>query len=345
MLGPAREVIRMSINRTRGVEKPPRVVFADGYEDTVLKAVDLIVSEGFATPVLLGPRFMVERRAQELGLQLDDIEIINPLEQEADCERYADAYWERKQKQGVTRQLARKMLNQRNYFAASMVAHGEADVYVEGFAGQYFQSLKIAEDVLGLRPDVARPVGVSAVVFKNRLFLFADTACTIDPSAEELVNVARFAVEPAPLFDMTPRVAFLSFSNYGASDHPEAEKIRRAVSLMDEAGFDFEYCGEMTVDIALDGEARQEFYPFSDLERDANVLIFPNLAASNIATALLETVGGAEVLGPVHRGFRHPVVLLTPNMSSTDIHNLVAMATGQEAVLGEVRSLAEARTA
>ena len=332
MLGPARELIRTSINRSRRGDHIPRVVFADGAEANVLQAVELALEDGFIKPILLGNPARIEKQIAELGLKLGKVEIIHP-DEDARFETFAERHWEKQQRRGLTRNRAEKEMSRRSHYAAMLVAEGHADIYVSGFTDRYAEALGIAEDIIGLQPGVVRPVGVTAVVYKNRLFMFADTAVSVEPTPEELVNIAKFAVEPAPLFDITPRVAFLSFTNFGSYDHPNVDKVRAAVELLDKEGVDFAYDGEMTVDVALDAGLREQEFPFARLEKNANVLVFPNLAAANIATRLLNTLGGAETLGPVHRGFNKTVVILSGRMGPTEIHNLVALAAGQQAVL------------
>ncbi|RMF12919.1 MAG: NADP-dependent malic enzyme [Candidatus Dadabacteria bacterium] len=331
MLGPARELIRTSIDHTRQSEQPARVAFADGAEDAVLLAIEQATEEGFIQPILIGNPSRIEARIRALGLQLDNAEIVHP-DEHPEFERFVDEYWRSHQRQGVTRNRAEKLLSRRSHFAAAMVSNGLADIYVAGHTDRYMDTLEVAEDLIGLRDGVLRPVGVTAVVYKTRLFLFADTAVAVDPDVDELVNIARFAVEPAPLFDMTPRVAFLSFANYGAYRHPQVDRVRQAVERLKATGADFVFDGEMTVDVALNQELRDGVFPFSELDQDANVLIFPNLAAAQIATQLLGNVGGAETLGPVHRGFRRTVVILSAGMGPGEIHNLVALAAGQQAI-------------
>ncbi|XP_060085537.1 NADP-dependent malic enzyme-like [Ylistrum balloti] len=331
MLGPARELIRTSINRSRRRETMPRVVFADGGETNVLIAVEQAVQEGFIRPILLGNKARIEQNIKKLDLKIKGLEIIHP-DEDGRFQTFIDHYWQRKQRQGITKDRATKQLSRRSHFGAMLVSQGEADIYVAGYTDRYSESLRIAEDIIGLRAGVQRPAAVTAVVYKSRLFLFADTAVSVDPTAEELVNIAKFAVEPAPLFDMTPRVAFLSFANFGAYDHPQVDKVRRAVEQLEAEGVDFIFDGEMTVDVALDQTLRESVFPFSKLETNANVLIFPNLAAAQMATQLLTKIGGAEMLGPVHRGFNRTVVMLSAGMGPTDIHNLIAMAAGQQAI-------------
>lgn len=333
MLGPARELIRTSINRSRSGTRLPRVAFADGGELTVLQAVEQALEDRFIHPILLGNRERIEKTIKDNGLKIDDIEIVHP-DEDRQFKQFADTYWERNQRSGLTRNRAAKELSRRSHFAAMLVAQGRADIYVAGFTDRYIDTLKVAENIIGLRPGVTRPVGVTAVVYKSKLMLFADTSVSVEPSAQELVNIAKFAVEPAPLFDMTPRVAFLSFTNFGAYDHPAVDTVKQAVHMLEKEGVDFVFDGEMTVDVALDEALRKQEYPFSRLEKNANVLVFPNLAAAQIATRLLSSVGGAELLGPVHRGFNKTVVILSGRMGPTEIHNLIAMAAGQEAVQG-----------
>lgn len=332
MLAPARGLIRTSINRSKDSKARPRVVFAEGDEARILKAIELVMDDDIIEPIVLGPRDRIEQRISELGLSLGGLQILDHFADPA-LEGYVDRFMDTHHRRGFTRQRAWREVRRRTTYASMMVADGRADIFVGGMHRTLETNLRNAVDLIGLRPDVPLPVGVSALVLKGRLLMFADTAVTSKPTPEQLVSIARRAVEGARMFSTEPRVAFIGASNFGARDDADSLRLRRAVEILDASGVDFAYEGEMTVDIALNAELRSELYPHGRLDKDANVLIFPNLAAAHAAMRLLAVVGGAEVLGPVYRGFRQPVVILGPTQSASEICNLVAMAAGKLAAL------------
>ncbi|HEX4621247.1 MAG TPA: phosphate acyltransferase, partial [Myxococcaceae bacterium] len=239
-----------------------------------------------------------------------------------DSARYAERYFQLRQRRGVTLVEANKRLRQRNYHATMMLECGEADGMVTGLTWSYGESIRAPLEVIRTLPG-KRTGGVYIVVLKNDFKLFADCTVNIDPSAEELAQIASQTADLARYFDVTPRVAMLSYSNFGNDDGASPRKVREATELLRSKRPDLEVDGEMQVDPALDAELRREEFPFCRLQDDANVFIFPNLDAANIAYKLVRRLGGAEVIGPVLLGMRKPVNVLQLGAS---VQEIVALA-------------------
>jgi malate dehydrogenase (oxaloacetate-decarboxylating)(NADP+) len=307
-------------------KRPAKVVLDDGEHARVLQAAHILRDEGICEPLLLGSRVAIEAAIVEHKLEdeLEGVTIVDPSDGDR-LERYAETYWTLRQRHGVNREVAEKRVRRRAYFAALMVAGGEADGMVTGLRQSYPEAVRPALEIIRTRPG-RRAGGVYIVVTRNDFKFLADCTMNPEPSAEELAEVAVATADLARDFDVTPRVALLSYSNFGNSDAGESPaRVRRAVALARELRPDLELDGEMQVDAALVAEERLERYPFSALESDANVLVFPSLDAANIAYKLLWRFGGAEVIGPILLGMNKPVNVLQQNAGVTEIVNLAAL--------------------
>jgi malate dehydrogenase (oxaloacetate-decarboxylating)(NADP+) len=325
-LGPGREVMRWMTSRAR--RAPKRVVLAEGHSGKVIRTAAAMIEEGVAHPILMGRPSTVMEKAESLGLTLDGVEILFAAEEEALRERYAGELFQRRARKGLTLAEARANMYKPIYFALSMLRSGDADAVVAGLESNYPEILRPSLEVVGVAEGVNRVAGLYMLAFPNReLLFFADTTVNIDPDAETLADIALLSARFVRDLGITPRIAMVSFSNFGSARHPEAEKVAVAVGLVRERDSELIIDGEVQADTAVDGTKLQEIYAFSRLTEPANVLIFSNLSAANAAYKLLDRLGGAEVIGPVLLGMSRPVHILQRGSSAQDVLNLVTVAT------------------
>jgi malate dehydrogenase (oxaloacetate-decarboxylating)(NADP+) len=322
-LGRARGVMRGLINRA--ISNPKRVVFPEGEEPKVIRAARICVDDGIAQPILLGDREAIERKARGMNVPLDDIQIDDPATSHKRDE-YAQHMWARRQRKGMSLDEARRRLFNGNYFGSCMVVRGDADALVSGVNLHYPETIRPALEVIGAHPKAGLVSGMYLLVFEKHLVFCADTTVTIDPTAEQLAQIAYSASRIARTMGVEPRIAMLSFSNFGSVRHPEAEKMARAVQLLRQRDPSLVVDGEMQADTAFDPEIIERDYPFSTLKERANVLIFPNLSAGNIAYKLLNHLGGAAAIGPILVGMSRPVHVLERGADVQDIVNMAAVA-------------------
>ena len=324
-LGPGGEVMRGLIDRAR--KHPMKVVLADGYNERVIRAAQEIVEEGIAAPVLIGREDKINEIAELHGLNLEGVEVVHPIVSDEVRHAYAEALYESRKRKGLTRAEARSRMYQPTYFAGMMVRQGDADAVVGGIESHYSELIRPALEVIGRADGVRKVAAMYVVALRDReLLFFGDTAVNIDPDPNTLTDIALLTAGFVEKLGIVPRIAMLSFSNFGSVRHPEAQKVRQAVMQVKELRPDIEIDGEMQADTALNTEILQSQYAFSDLKRAANVLIFPGLASANSAYKLLAELGGAEVIGPILLGMRHPVHFLQRGSTVQDIINLVTFA-------------------
>jgi malate dehydrogenase (oxaloacetate-decarboxylating)(NADP+) len=322
-LGRGREVIRTVIGKAKQNKK--RIVFPEGEEPKILRAAQHLVDEGIATPILLARPDVVKARSADLGLELgDDVAIINPVESDL-MSRYSEVLYELRNRRGVTRKEAPVLLSNPNMFGAMMVHMGDADAMVAGLTQHYPDTIRPALQVIRVEDD-SRVAGVYMMVFENDVKFFADTTVTIEPTAEDLAEIAIETAKVARRFDIEPRVAMLSFSNFGSTRHPLADKVRRATEIVREREPDLIVDGEMQADTAVSEKILTETYAFSALSQPANVLIFPSLEAGNIAYKLMQRLGNAVAVGPILMGLRKPVHVLQRGAEVDEIIDMAAIA-------------------
>ncbi|MFQ5746148.1 MAG: NADP-dependent malic enzyme [Gemmatimonadota bacterium] len=322
-LGPARELMRTLMNRAKLT--PKRIVLPEGEEDTVVRASHAIREERLGTPILLGDPSRVRETAARLEIDLEGIEIIDPRTSDRVSE-YADRFFELRQRKGATRGGALTRMREAIYYGAMMLETGEADTLVAGVNMTYPDALRPALQVVGMETGVRRVAGLYLMVFRDELYFFADTTVNIDPPAEDLAETAIVTADFARRLGAEPRVAMLSFSNFGSAVHPESVKVRDAVRIVKERRPDLVVDGEMQADTAVVDDILRSSFPFSDLKKHANVLIFPALSAANIAYKLLDRLGGAEAIGPILLGMARPVHILQRGATVEDIANLAAIS-------------------
>jgi malate dehydrogenase (oxaloacetate-decarboxylating)(NADP+) len=309
----------------RAQNAPKRVVFPEGEEPKVIRAARRLVDEGIAQPILLGNRLIIEHLARDLSLSLEDITTDDPYSS-ALRDRYATALWERRQRKGLSLSEAHQRLLIPNYFGSMMVAMQDADALVSGVNLHYPETIRPALEVIGAHPRAGLVSGLYMLVFEKHVVFCGDTTVNIEPTAEQIAQIGYAAARIVRTFGIEPRVAMLSFSNFGSVRHPEADKMARAVALLRARDPSLAVDGEMQADTALDEQKLNKTYPFAMLKEPANVLIFPNLSAGNIAYKLLHHLGGAKAIGPILVGMRRPVHVLEEGAEVEDIVNMAAVA-------------------
>ncbi|MFM8567737.1 MAG: NADP-dependent malic enzyme [Gemmatimonadota bacterium] len=319
-LGRARGIMRGLISRAQ--HDPKRVVFPEGEDPKILRAAQRLVDEAIAHPILLGRLERVRQTAEELGIPLDGITLIEPATA-AQRDRYAQLLWQKRQRKGLSLVEANQRITRATTFGSVMVAAGDADALLGGLGKHYPETVRPALEVIGAHTQVGLASGLYMLVFEKHVVFFADTTVNIDPSAEQLALIAASAAQLARTFGVTPRVAMLSFSNFGSVKHPEAQKMAEAVRILRQRDPGLVVDGEMQADTAFSAEVLAGRYEFSALKEAATVLIFPNLSAGNIAYKLLTQLGGATAIGPILVGMQHPVHVLE---QGADVHEIVNMA-------------------
>ncbi|MCA4893605.1 MAG: NADP-dependent malic enzyme [Cytophagales bacterium] len=308
-------------------KKPKRILFAEADHHKILKAAQILRDEEIAIPVLLGSREDIERLIVEHRLDLSGCEIIDPREEKELTNQYAEAYFEKRARKGITRKEAHRQMRDRNVFGAMMVEFGKADALVSGLTKDYSKTILPSLQIIGMGKGVNRVAGMYIIMNKKGTFFFADCSVNVNPSADELVNIIGLAARGVKFFDIEPRVAVLSYSNFGSSKGEIPEKVQQAVQLAKEKYPDLILDGDIQANVAFNIELQKEIYPFSALANEgANTLIFPNLAAGNIAYKLLMEIGGAEAIGPILLGMKKPVHILQIGSSIRDIVNMAAIA-------------------
>ncbi len=325
-LGGAHKFMRTIINRA--CKEPRRIVYPEGENATVLRACDIVLDEGLATPILIGNKARIEAVIAELGLRLHGgVEIIDPLEF-AGRQTYIDALYELRKRKGMTRYDARRLIEtDHNYFGTMMVRMGDADGIVSGLTHHYPETLRPALQVIGTRDGVKKVASMYAMVLEDKVYFFADTTVNVEPGSEDLAEIALLAAEEARHLGIEPRVALLSFSNFGSVKHPLVTKVQQALQLIRERDPELIVDGEMQADTAVSPEIVQETYPFTAFKDGANVLLFPDLQSSNIAYKLIQHLGKAEAVGPILMGMRNPVhVVQIGSTNEEDVVNMTAIA-------------------
>lgn len=331
LLGSTYTVMRGIKNRVKtGCSNPKAratLVFPEGESIKILRAAQRIREEGIAEPILLGNEQKIQKMIQEMGLEenLKGVKLIRPSTHEY-CDQYAQKFFEKRMRKGATLAVAKQLMRQNNYFGAMMVEMGHADGLLNGISQSYPETLKPAIQVIGVKPG-SRLAGIYMMVFKKRVLWFADTTVNIQPNAEELADIAIQTALTAKSFMVEePRVAMLSFSNFGSNNHPLATLVREATQLVKKRAPGLIIDGEMQADTAVTPEISTESFPFNQVAGNANVLIFPDLQSGNIAYKLMARLGAAEAIGPILVGMNKPVFVLQQNSDVNDVVNMAAIS-------------------
>ena len=294
--------------------------------------------EGIAFPILLGNERKIRKIAEANKIDLSELPIIDPMSDEAEEKRnsFGDIYFEKRQRKGVNRYESKKLMRDRNYYGSMMVETGEADAMISGLSKNYPDTIRPALQIIGTEDHVNKIAGMYIVITKKGPLFLADTTVNFNPAAEELADITLMVAKEVKSFNIRPRIAMLSYSNFGSSNSPEAKLVARAREIVKERDPILVVDGEMQASLAFNKEILQENYPFSELVNyDVNTLIFPNLAAGNIAYNLLKEVGGADAIGPILLGLKKPVHVLQLGSSVRSIINMALIAVIDAQVKGK----------
>jgi len=316
--------------KARASGAPCRVVFAEGEDERVLRAVQVVIDEAVARPILVGRPAVLARRLERFGLRMrpdEDFDIVNP-ESDPRYRTYCEAYHRMTARRGVTMQYARiEMRRRHTLIGAMLIHHGDADAMICGTFGTHGIHLRYLDQVLGKRPGTNVYAAMNILMLPGRQVALVDTHVNVDPSAEEIAEIAIAAADELRRLGISPRVALLSHSNFGTSEAPCALKMRRALELIRAQAPQLEVDGEMHADCAVDTASRQAIMPMSTLKGDANLLVCPGIDSANIAYNLLKTISGNNVaVGPILLGMARPVHILTPSATVRRIVNMAALA-------------------
>lgn len=326
-LGRYERLSRVILNKAK--TEPKRVVFADAENVQVLKAAQQVRDEGIAHPILLGNLAAIHELIREHDLDLDEVKIIDPRSPESDdsINRYAQLYYDKRKRKGMTPSESRRTMYYRNYFGAMMVENGEADAFISGLTRTYPDTIRPALQVIGKQEGVDRVAGMYILLTPRGPLFFSDTTVNLDPTVEELVEITELTAKAIERFNIKARIAMVTYSNFGSAQGKDAEKMSKAVAILKKKHPEMVVDGEVQAHLAFDTQLLQKNHPFSELiDGGANTLIFPNLSASNIAYNLLKEAAQLETIGPILLGLKKPVHVLQLGSSVREIVNMVAIA-------------------
>ena len=337
MLSRSREVMNAVLEKAR--RDPRRIVFPEGEHPKILRAAKILAEEGICKPILLAREEKIKALARELQLPLDQIEFIH-TDTSPKLPAYAKRYEQLRFRSGVTADSAARAVRMRNVYGPLMLDAGDADGVISGLTQSYPETIRPALQLVGTAPGVGRVSGLYILMLKDRTFFFADTTVNIDPSAEELAEIATLTADAVRRFDIEPRIAMISFSNFGSNTHANALKVKKAVALLKSARPDLPVEGEMQADCAVVPEMLEAEYPWATV-RNPNILIFPDLQSANAAYKLVWRLAGAEAIGPILLGMARSVHVLQRGVDVNDIVNLAAIAVvdAQEKAAGKQNRL------
>ena len=326
-LGLDNELIRTLTARAK--RNPKKVVFAEAEHYKILKAAQQVKDDGIAEPILLGRRQKILDLIEEFALEMDDVCIIDPKEikQEDKRHEYGDIFWEKRKRKGITQFEARKLMRERNYYGSMMVEMGDADALISGITRNYRATVKPALEVIGKEEEVNNVVGMYIMRTKKGTLFLADTTINLDPTAEEIADMSILIAKKVKQFRIKPRIALLSYSNFGSTRTKDSEKMAKAAAILKEENPNLVVDGEIQGDFALDTEKMQRIFPFSPLaEKSANTLIFPNLSSGNMAYKLIQEIAEVDSIGPVLVGMKKPVHILQLGCTVREIINMVTLS-------------------
>ncbi|NDG51613.1 MAG: NADP-dependent malic enzyme [Flavobacteriia bacterium] len=313
---------------TKAKRNPKRIVFAEAEHYKILKAAQEVKDEGIAIPILLGREGRIRQLIEDNVLDLDDVQILDPKsdEQRERRNQFGKILFEKRKRKGMTLPEAQKLMRERNYFGSMMVDQGMADAFISGISRNYPSTLRPALQIIGTEEGVDKVAGMFILNTKKGTLFLADTTININPTAEELANITMLTAKTVRRFNVVPRIALLSYSNFGSSMNSKVAKITEALNIINEAEPNLSVDGEIQADFALNKEKREQIFPFSDLKENANTLIFPNLESGNIAYKLMQEFDDVEAIGPILIGMKKPVHILQLGCSVREIVNMVTIA-------------------
>jgi len=325
-LGLDNKLIRVITSKAK--RNPKRVVFAEADSYKILKAAQIVNDEGIAKPILLGNIDKITSMIKENNLDLPGVPIIDPRSksEEKNRNRFGDNLFDKRKRRGLTQYEARKLMQERNYFGASMVETGSADALISGLTRKYPDTIRPALQVIGVEDGIRLIAGMYIIITKKQPYFFADTTVNINPTVQDLVDITVLTAETVKQFNLQPRIAMLSYSNFGSAEGEEVEKIRKAVEILQKQYPGLIVDGEIQANFALNKRLMKEQFPFSELTKKAvNTMIFPNLVSGNIAYKLMQEMGEAEAIGPVLLGMKKSVHILQMGSSVREIVNMVTI--------------------
>ncbi len=324
-LGLDNKLIRVVTSKAK--QNPQRIVFTEADTYKILKAAQIVRDEGIAKPILLGNKEKIARLIAENNLELGDTPIIDPRQEDEKRSEFGDLFFRKRKRRGYTLYEAKKIMNERNYYGAMMVETGEADAMISGLTRKYSDTIRPALQIIGTQDSVKKVAGMYIMITKKGPVFFADTTVNVSPTAEDLAEITVLTAWAVQQFNVKPRIALLSFSNFGSSNEKEAEKVRDAVAILHQKYPGMTVDGELQANFALNPALLSDNFPFCEFANEgANTLIFPNLEAGNIAYKLLQEMGAAEAIGPILLGMKKPVHVLQLGSSVREIVNMVTIA-------------------
>jgi len=326
-LGKDNRLMRSLVNKAK--TNPKRVVFGEANTYKILKAAQMVRDEGIAKPILLGNKEKINKLIAEHHLDLHEIPIIDPFDNENEAMRndYAEILWKKRQRKGLTQYDCRRKMTERNYFGAMMVETGAADAMISGLTRKYSAPVVPAIQCIGTAEGHSRLAGLYMIITKRGPFFFADCTMNVDPTAEELVEITTLTAKTVKQFNVTPRIAMLSYTNFGSSAGDIPNKVQKAVKILHKDFPGLIVDGDLQANFALNNTLLEEEFSFSTLaDKDVNTLIFPNLSSANIAYKMMQELGGAEAIGPILMGLKKPVHVLQLGSSVREIVNMVTIA-------------------
>ena len=322
-LGYSQEILRLMIHKAK--KNPKRVIFPEGEEEKIIRAANAVALEGIAKPILVGNRNTILASIKEFGMDEKIFEIID-MNTCSKCKKYAEEFFKLRQRKGITLKRAYSLMHNHNYYAPMAIKMGDADALISGIAHRYPTTIRPALQIVGLKENFKVVSAMHIVVVNRKVYFFADTTINITPDAETLAQIAISTADTVKEFDITPKVAMLSFSNFGSSINAESLKIKEATEIVKKLRPDIIIDGEMRLDTAVNPRIAKERFPFSDIKGNANVLIFPDLNSGNIAYKMMRNLTNSTVFGPVLMGIKKPVHILPRESTVEDIINLTAIA-------------------
>jgi malate dehydrogenase (oxaloacetate-decarboxylating)(NADP+) len=322
-LGLSKELIRVMIHKAQ--KHPVKVVYPEGEEEKIIRAAHVAYHDHMAYPILLGNEKIIKDEIERLGYEQNEFKIFDPESSEKRFV-YADAFFKKRSRKGATLKDAQGFMKKGNYFGSMMVELGEADALISGLTTNYPTTIRPALQCVGIKEGLKIVSGLYIVFAKQDAYFFADTTVNVNPTAEQLAEIAISTADVVKKFDLTPRIAMLSFSNFGSASYPESVKVKKATELVKQQRPDLIIDGEMQADTAVVPEIIEKEFPFSNLKGRANVLVFPDLNSGNIAYKLMARIGQASVVGPILMGMSKPIHVLQRGATVDDIINMTAIA-------------------
>ena len=322
-LGLSKEIVRVMIHKA--MKNPKKVVYPEGEEENIIRAAHTVYSDGIAKPILLGNEKIIKKEIERIGYDVSEFQIIDP-ETGDKCDEYAAAFLKKRQRRGATLWDAKNLIHKPNYYGAMMVEVGAADALISGYTTSYPNTIRPALQCIGIQDGFKIVSGLYIVIAKKETYFFADCTVNVNPNAEELAEIAISAASVVKAFDVVPKIAMLSFSNFGSAAYPESIKVKEAVEIVKSKMPELIIDGEMQADTAVVPEILDKTFPFTKIKGGANVLVFPSLDAANIAYKLMARIGQATVIGPILMGMNKPVHVLQRGATVDDIYNMTAIA-------------------